>query len=444
MGDMHLAFDLSFTHTEGKWANPGSWVGRQYPDPRMFIEIAMLADRGGIDMLFFGDGTGIPDTWESSIDSAVKWGIQWPRQDMSPYIAVMAQATSHVGFGLTYSTTFMHPFYVARLLNSLDHVTGGRIAFNVVTSTRLADAANYGFDALMDHDQRYERMDEFIEVCKRLWASVEPAAIIRDRDSRVFADPRKVHRLDHRGRFFSVRGPLNSMPSPQGRPVLVQAGSSPRGIRASASFADVVFGLGGHLPAQIRHRAALDDALVEAGRDPAGVGILWATQIILGPTDAEAAERKNALLEALTPDAVATYLAYNSGFDFSVLPAKFTLAEVAERIAAAQATQDGFVQRLIASHGADARMTRQQFFQEGVRSATGYDHTIAGTPAQVADALEEQFVATGSRGGFMIANPVSTPSSLADVVELLVPELRRRGALPQGPRGQTLRENLLS
>ncbi len=444
MGDMHLAFDLSFTHTEGKWANPGSWVGRQYPDPRMFIEIAMLADRGGIDMLFFGDGTGIPDTWESSIDSAVKWGIQWPRQDMSPYIAVMAQATSHVGFGLTYSTTFMHPFYVARLLNSLDHVTGGRIAFNVVTSTRLADAANYGFDALMDHDQRYERMDEFIEVCKRLWASVEPAAIIRDRDSRVFADPRKVHRLDHRGRFFSVRGPLNSMPSPQGRPVLVQAGSSPRGIRASASFADVVFGLGGHLPAQIRHRAALDDALVAAGRDPAGVGILWATQIILGPTDAEAAERKNALLEALTPDAVATYLAYNSGFDFSVLPAKFTLAEVAERIAAAQATQDGFVQRLIASHGADARMTRQQFFQEGVRSATGYDHTIAGTPAQVADALEEQFVATGSRGGFMIANPVSTPSSLADVVELLVPELRRRGALPQGPRGQTLRENLLS
>jgi FMN-dependent oxidoreductase (nitrilotriacetate monooxygenase family) len=444
MGDMHLAFDLSFTHTEGKWANPGSWVGRQYPDPRMFVEIAMLAERGGIDMLFFGDGTGIPDTWESSIDSAVRWGIQWPRQDMSPYIAVMAQATSHIGFGLTYSTTFMHPFYVARLLNSLDHVTGGRIAFNVVTSTRLADAANYGFDALMNHDERYERMDEFIDVCRRLWASVEPGAIIRDTGSRVFADPAKVHRLDHRGRFFSVRGPLNSMPSPQGRPVLVQAGSSPRGIKASASFADVVFGLGGHLPAQIRHRSALDEALAAAGRDPASVGILWATQIILGTTEAEAAERKDALLHALTPDAIGTYLSYNSGFDFSSLPGKFTLAEVAARIAAAQATQDGFVQRLIAAHGADARMTREQFFQEGVRSATGYDHTIAGTPGQVADAVQEQFAATGSRGGFMIANPVSTPSSLADVVELLVPELRRRGALPDGPRGATLRENLLS
>lgn len=386
MTTMKLAFDISFTHTEGKWATPGSWVGADYPDVGMFTELAVAAERGGIDMLFFGDGTGIPDTWEQSMDAAIRYGIQWPRQDMSPFIAAMAQATTHIGFGLTYSSTYMHPFYTARLLNSLDHVTKGRLAFNVVASGRLADAANYGFDGLMDHDQRYERMEEFVSVCKALWDSVEPDAILRDRSTGQFADPSKVHRVDHHGEHFDVAGPLPSVPSPQGHPVLVQAGASPRGIAASASFADVVFGLGGHLPSQVKHRAALDAALVEAGRRPEDVGILWATQVVLGRTAAEAAARKEEMATMLMDeDAVGAYLSYNSGFDFSVLPEKFTLAEVAAQITAAQATQSGFVQRLIARRGDDGVLTRTEFFEEGWKYATGYEQTIAGTAEQVAD-----------------------------------------------------------
>src|SRR5713226_2194922 len=128
---MHLALDVSWTQVETAWCMPGSWVGRHYPDIGLFEDIARIAERGLFDMIFFGDGAGIPNTWEGGIDAAVRRGVAWPRLDMSPWITAMSRVTSHVGFGLTYASTFMHPFYVARLLNSLDHLTNGRIAFNV-------------------------------------------------------------------------------------------------------------------------------------------------------------------------------------------------------------------------------------------------------------------------------------------------------------------------
>jgi len=135
---MHLAIDVSWTQVETTWREPGARVGRHYPDVGLFEDIARVAERGLIDLIFFGDSTGIPNTWKGSIDDAVRYGVAWPRLDMSPWIAAMSRVTSHVGFGLTYATTFMHPFYVARLLNSLDHLTNGRIAFNVITSQRKA------------------------------------------------------------------------------------------------------------------------------------------------------------------------------------------------------------------------------------------------------------------------------------------------------------------
>lgn len=441
---MHLAFDLSFTHTEGRWRAPGSWEGRDFPDLRMFVEIAQMAERGGIDLLFFGDGTGIPDTWEGSRDGAVRWGIQWPRQDMSPYIAALAQVTENIGFGLTYASTFMHPYYTARLLNSLQHLTSGRLAFNVVTSTRLADAANYGFNTLMDHDERYERMEEFIQVCKALWDSVEPDAILRDRTTGEFADPSKVHALDHHGRFFDVRGPLNSVPSPYGHPVLVQAGGSPCGIQASASFADVVFGATRSLKDMVAHRQQLDAALVDRGRSTEDVGILWSTDIIVAETEHEAKDRRERIGEWLPRDAVGVYLSYNSGWDFSTLPDRFALGDLAERIAASNATPAGFVARLLSERGESSEMTRDEFFDHGWRAVTGDAHAIAGTPTQVADRLEEVFEATGRRGGFMLSPGQVVPRSIGEVVDLLVPELRRRGAVRREYAGTTLRENLCS
>jgi len=440
---MHLAFDLSWTHLEGRWRLPGSWTGRVYPDLGIYKEIASIAERGCIDMLFFGDGTGIPATWRGSPEEAVKWGIGWPRQDMSPYISALSQVTKHVGFGITYSSTFMHPFYVSRLLNSLDHITGGRMAFNVVTSTRRADAANYGYDELMEHNSRYERMEEFVHVCKALWASVAPDAFVWDRETGVvIPDPGKVKAIDHAGNFFKVKGPLSCVPSPQGRPVLIQAGGSPRGIKASAQFADYVFAAMKPRKVNIRHREELDAQLKAAGRDPAKVGILWDVVLIVDETSQEAKRRKEQLLTAIPFEAAGAFISHQSGYDFSRLPARFRLKDLNAEIAATNASPVGFVHQLGLELGEDTEMTREEFFEYGLKAATGYNHTLAGSAQEVADVLEEEFEATGSRGGFMIAHPQASPRDLLNVVDFLVPELQRRGRFRTAYQGTTLMQNL--
>lgn len=439
---MHLGIDLSFTHSDGRWRTPGSWAHRVYPDLTMFEDLARLAERGCLDMIFFGDGTGIPATWRGSEEAGARWGIQWPRQDMSPYITAMSRVTKDVGFGLTYSSTFMHPFYVARLLNSLDVVTGGRMAFNVITSTRRSDAANYGFDELMEHNSRYDRMEEFVDVCKALWTSVEPDAFVWDRETGVVCDPDKIHPINHSGQFFKVRGPLSTVPSPQVCPVLIQAGGSPRGIRASAHFADHIFAASPPRAAKIKHRKALDEALVAEGRDPEGVGMLFSTNFIVGKTEGEAKAKREALLDMLPEEGVGAYLSHNIGYDFSTLPEKFYPAEVATEIAASQASPVSFVSKLADELGPNGIMTREEFFQRGAQVATSYDRAVAGTPVQLADFMEEEFEAAGGRGGFMISHPYSTPRDMMDIIDFLIPELQRRGRFRTKYEGATLRENL--
>jgi len=439
---MHLGFDYSYTHMGGRWRMPGAWPGRTFPDVEMFEEMARIAERGCFDLLFSGDGTGVPDTWRGSIDAAVEWGISWPRQDLNPMTVAMSRVTRHIGFGLTYSSTFMHPYYTARLLNSLDHVTGGRIAMNLVTSTRKSDAANFGFDELMEHNSRYERMEEFTDVCRALWDSALPDAMLWDHSSGRVSDPKKVRKVTHAGRFFKVEGALNTPPSPQGRPVLIQAGGSPRGIRASAYVADHVFGPDMALARQVRHRHSLDAALVALGRDPATVGILWQQPIVVAATEREALAQRDRLLTAIPDEAIGAYLSYNSGYDFSTLPERFTLQEIQQQIVAANASPVGFVHELALEIGETTEISRQMFFEYGARSATAFDKTIAGTAPQVADLLEEAFEATGSRGGFMLGHTVSMPADLIAIVDLLIPELQRRGRFRTAYHGRTLREHL--
>ena len=439
---MHLAFDLSYIHMDGRWRMPGAWPGRTYPDVTMFEEIARIAERGKLDMLFSGDGTGVPSTWQGSRDAAVRWGVSWPRQDLAPLSVAMARATKHLGFGVTYSTTFMHPYYLARLFNSLDHVTGGRVAFNVITSTRRSDYANYGYDGIVDHDERYERMEEFIDVCRTLWDSVEPDAMLWDHATGQVGDPSKVHDVEHRGKFFKVSGPLNTPPSPQGRPLLLQAGGSPRGIRAAAYVADMAFGADMPLSLQIAQREALDAAVTALGRDPQTMGIVWQQPTVVAETEREAIAQRERLLTAIPLEGAGVYLSHNSGYDFATLPERFVLGELHKEIVASHASPVGFVRELIVTHGAGAEITRKEFFEHGMRFATGYERTVAGTAAQVADRMEEVFEATGSRGGFMLGHVVSMPDDLTAIVGLLVPELQRRGRFRTEYMGATLRDNL--
>jgi FMN-dependent oxidoreductase (nitrilotriacetate monooxygenase family) len=435
---MHLAFDLSYIHMDGRWRMPGAWPGRIYPDVGMFEEVARLAERGLFDMLFSGDGTGVPSTWQGSRDTAVRWGVSWPRQDLAPLAVAMSRVTQYLGFGITYSTTFMHPYYLARLFNSLDHVTGGRIAFNVITSTRRSDYANYGYDDIVDHDERYDRMEEFIDVCRALWNSVEPD----NHASGMVGDPAKVHDVEHVGRFFKVSGPLNTPPSPQGMPVLLQAGGSPRGIRACAYVADMAFGGDMFLDLQIAQRKALDEAVAALGRDPQTMGIVWQQPCVVAETEREAVAQRERLLSAIPPEGVGVYLSHNAGYDFATLPERFTLGDLHREIIASQASPAGFIRELVTRLGAQTELTRKEFFDYGRLFATSYERTIAGTASQVADHLEEVFEATGSRGGFMLGHVVSMPGDLAAIVELLVPELQRRGRFRREYKGRTLRENL--
>jgi len=413
-----------------------------YPDVAAFEEIARIAERGLLDMLFSGDGTGVPSTWQGSRDAAVRWGVSWPRQDLAPLSVAMSRVTKHLGFGVTYSTTFMHPYYLARLFNSLDHVTGGRIAFNVITSTRRSDYANYGYDDLVDHNERYDRMEEFIDVCRALWNAVEPDTMLWDYETGQVGDPTKVHDVEHRGRFFKVSGPLNTPPSPQGRPILLQAGSSPRGIRACAYVADMAFAPDMPLELQIAQRKALDEAVAGLGRDPQTMGIVWQQPCVVAETEAEALARRELLLTAIPAEGVGVYLSHNSGFDFSTLPARFKIGDLHKEIIASQASPGGYLRELVAKYGAETEITREEFFDYGRFFATSYTRTIAGTAAQVADRLEEAFEATGERGGFMLGHVVSMPGDLAAIADLLVPELQRRGRFRREYKGTTLRENL--
>ncbi|MBV8394092.1 MAG: LLM class flavin-dependent oxidoreductase, partial [Alphaproteobacteria bacterium] len=290
---------------------------------------------------------------------------------------------------------------------------------------------------------RYDRMEEFIDVCKALWASVEPDAFVWDRETGIVVDdPGKVRPIDHVGDFFKVKGPLSCVPSPQGRPVLIQAGGSPRGIRASAHFADQVFAADKPTALKIEHRAALDAALAAKGRDPSTVGILWDIILLVAETEVEAQRRRERLLTLIPPEAAGAWVSHNAGYDFSKLPARFTLRELNEQVAATQASPVGFVHELAVALGADTELTREEFFEHGMKAATGYDIAIAGTAKQVADLLEHEFEASGSRGGFMIAHPQQTPRDLLAVVDLLVPELQRRGRFRTEYESETLMGNL--
>lgn len=442
---IHLAFDLSWTHVEAQWRIPGSWVDRHHPNIGMFEEVSRTAERGGFDLIFFGDSTGIPSTWKGSIDDAIRYGVAWPRFDMSPYVTAMSRVTSHLGFGLTYASTFMHPFYTARLLNSLNLITNGRVAFNVITSQRPADYANYGYDELIDHETRYERLEEFIDVCRRLWSSVDEDAFMWNAQTGQVADPAKIRAINHEGRFFKVKGPLSVVPLPHGHPIVIQAGGSPRGIRAAAHVADHVFGLLKPVPMMVKQRADLDAALIAEKRDPEQVGILWSSRAMVAQNRKEAQALKETLIANVPLEAVGVWLSHNTGFDMSTLPERFSLAELQQRIVAANASPVGFVHILANKYGQSAEISREEFFRYGLHAATGYENTFAGDPVEVADMLEEAFEATGSRGGFMLSISQASPrAAINNVIDLLVPELQRRGRYRTAYEGKSLRENLAS
>ena len=225
--------------------------------------------------------------------------------------------------------------------------------------------------------------------------------------------------------------------------MLIQAGGSPRGIETASGFVDHVFGAGKGIKLMAQQRRDLDAALLRRGRDPEAVGIIWATKAIVGETETAAKAEREALIADVPPEAVGVWLSHNSGFDMATLPDRFSLRELNDRIVAANASPIGFVGILLARHGEHTEITREEFLREGLYAATGYATTRAGTATQMADHLEEMFEETGSRGGFMLGHSqADSRDHLLNVVDLLIPELQRRGRYRTAYTGKTLRENL--
>ena len=434
---IHLAADLSFLHTDYLWRLPGSWVGYPYYGTSEFYEdIARIASRGVMDLLFFGDTGGTPEDFGGNHDAVVKYGAKWPRHDMTPMIPILAKAAPGVGFGMTMSTTYHHPFHVARVFNALDHVTEGRIAWNAVTSAYKNEAANYGYDTMMEHDDRYDRAEEFLKVACALWGSVEPDAPILDRESGIYLDPAKVHRIDHRGRHFNVRGPLPAMPSPQGRPMIIQAGLSEPGMNLAASYADLQFSTRRTLSTMKEHRARLDNKLAERGRSVRDIGMLWSVRVQLAESPEEAREQERRYLEAIPPLAGLVEMSVQFNVDFSTARPGMKLADFVEEVKA-QRGNLGTFEELVKT--VDPMQTLEEF---GRRFMVDRILVAAGTPKQIVDRLEELHNETGANGGFILGRGFSAQRNLQDFVEYVVPELQRRGLSKRKYAGRTLRENL--
>lgn len=423
---MHInAFLFGAGHHTMGWRHPESSADR-VGEISYFEELAQLAESGCLDAVFFADGHSINRTYSA--------GVPWLLEPITALSAI-ARATKHIGLVTTVSSSFYTPFHAARMLASLDHISGGRVGANIVTSMFDAEAQNHGFAALPKHAERYERADEFVRVLQRLWDSWTDQALPRDRELGTFIDPEQIRPINHTGKYFSVVGPLNVPRSPQGQPVLFQAGSSEAGRDFAAQFAEAIYSVSWDKDSAIEFATDMRTRLAAAGRGGTTVPILPGLVTYVAATREQAMEKKRALDAYLDIEAAIAQLNIFTGMDYSGhgLDAPVAPLPPAETFTGPQGRYLT-VQRIIA--------TMQPTLREllGFLAAGGGHATMIGSANEVADKIQCWFD-SGACDGFNLMCP-AYPESLRDFVELVVPILQERGIFRSGYRGSTLRDNL--
>ncbi|MDJ0420575.1 LLM class flavin-dependent oxidoreductase [Rhodococcus opacus] len=417
----------------GSWRYPSS--AGDYLDLRYYQRIARVLEEGNFDLMFFDDRLAMPTIYGDSADEAVRYGARPIKLDLTAVLGAAAAATSHLGLGATYSTTYYQPFHVARTFATLDHLSGGRAAWNVVTSVNDAEAQNFGADQHFDHDKRYDRAEEFIEVVAKLWDSWEDDAIVGDKVTGVFADPSKVHELNHHGEFFDVRGPLTVPRTPQGRPVIIQAGQSGRGRQFAAKWADLIFTGDPSQTVAAEHYSEQKALIAEEGRDVDSVRILPMVYVIAGETEQIAREKEQIFLNELVhPTASLALLSEVTNYDFS----GHSLDDVVtDDLINAVSGIRGLVQG-VKRHVGEQTLTLRVLANHRATLLQG--PRFVGTGEQIAEQMEQWFQSR-SCDGFVIA-ATHFPGAFEDFVRLVVPELQKRGVVREEYTGTTLRENL--
>jgi long-chain alkane monooxygenase len=414
----------------GLWRHPQDQSHR-YKDLDYWTDLARLLEHGCFASLFLADVLGAYDVYQGSGAAAIASGAQIPANDPLLAISAMAAVTQHLGFSVTVSTSYERPYAVARKFSTLDHLTKGRIGWNIVTSYLASAARNLGLEEQIAHDDRYDVADEFLDVCYKLWeSSWEDDAVCRDAARGIFADPGKVHPVNHQGAHFSVPGPFMCEPSPQRTPVLFQAGASAMGRVFAARHAEAIF-ISGTRPEVLRPRVENIRMLAEkAGRDPAGIKFFPVLAVITAATDEEARAKHSDYLRYASYDGALALYGGWSGLDLADYepdqPLKYVETD------AIRSAVETFT---IADPG------REWTPREIARwlGIGGMGPVMVGSPATVADEME-RWVEEADVDGFNLTYAI-TPGTFADIVSFLVPELRRRGLLRAGYDGATLREH---
>ena len=418
----------------GSWRHPETDPG--FLDLEFYQNIAATLERGKFHLAFIDDRLAMPSRFGDSFEEAVEHGVRAVKLDLVPIITAMGLATKRLGLGATYSTTYFSPFHVARLFASLDHFTMGRAAWNVVTSLNDSEAQNFGVPEHLEHDDRYDVADDFMEATSELWDSWEDGAVVLDKQTGRFADSDKVHRVDHAGKWFQVRGPLTVPRPPQGHPVLVQAGQSERGREFAARWGELLFVIYPTPEACKAYRDDLQRRARLAGRDPDSVRVAPAVYVVVGET-AEEAEQKLQQIEDLAnlTDSL-TLLSEVFNYDFSQHPVDEPLSD---EILASMTGLRGFLDRVIELSGT-SNPSVNDFITSSGRGTLREFPVFTGTPAQVADQMESWFHADACDGFVLAATHM--PGAYEDFVNLVVPELQRRGLFRDDYVDGTLRDNL--
>lgn len=428
------AFDMNCVahQASGMWRHPRD-RSREYNTLAYWTDLAKLLEKGTFDGLFIADVLGKYDVYGGTPDAALRNGAQVPVGDPILLTTAMAAVTEHLGFGITAGTAFEHPYPFARRMTTLDHLTNGRVGWNVVTGYLPDAARNMGQSDQMEHDRRYDHADEYLEVLYKLWeGSWEDDAVVEDRENGVFTDPSKVHPIEHSGEWFQVPGTHISEPSPQRTPVIYQAGASPRGIAFAAENAEAIFVAAPSKEVLAGTVKRIRDALENAGRDRYDAKIYTLLTIVTGPTD-EAAEAKLAeYLEYASTEGALTFMSGWMGIDLS----QYSWDEPVGNV------PSNAIQSVLEHLQAEADLGREWTVGDLARQNAigGLGPTVVGSGETIADLLQE-WVADTDVDGFNLAYAVAH-ETWEDVIEHVIPVLRERGAYPSEYVPGTLRHKL--
>ncbi|MBJ9579829.1 LLM class flavin-dependent oxidoreductase [Acinetobacter baumannii] len=417
--------------------SPGLWRHPQdrsveYKDLEYWTDLAQILERGFFDGIFIADVLGIYDVYHQSAEHALTGAVQVPVNDPLQIVPAMAAVTKHLGFGVTTSISFEHPYPFARRISTLDHLTKGRVGWNIVTSYLESGSKNLGLKTQVNHDNRYDIADEYLEVLYKLWeGSWEEGSVLRDRESGIFADHKKVHPIQHEGKYFTVPGIHICEPSPQRTPVLYQAGASSRGQKFASQNAECVFIAAPSKIATKKVVQGIRQKLVQEGRDPYSVKIYALLSIVTDETEAKAQAKFKEYQSYGSYDGALTLLSGWSGVDFS----QYQPTDKVEYI------QTNAIQSLLDSY-VNADPERVWTIEEiaNWNSLGGNGPVLVGSAETVSDALQ-QWVEDTDVDGFNLAY-ILAHQTFADVVEFIVPELQKRGVYQTSYAQGTLREKL--